>query len=211
MLLMTVAEVLAFEEVRAGEPEVVAGGLGLSNPVGWVHVSELADIARLLGGGELLLSTGLGLPASPAALRSYVERLAGARVSGLIIELGTVFGELPPALLKAADRHALPLVALHREIPFVKVTQAVHARIISDQLSSLERHESAHRAFSELMKAGGSAREVVREAALQLGRPVVFEAPGHRVVEYAAAKVPSRRLLGDWQRRSRRIRTTTGT
>jgi hypothetical protein len=34
--------------------------------VRWVHVSELADIATLLRGGELVLTTGIALPSAAA-------------------------------------------------------------------------------------------------------------------------------------------------
>jgi len=56
--LPTVADVLRMPEVRRGHPRVVAGQGALGNPVRWVHVSELADTAPLLRGGELVLTTG---------------------------------------------------------------------------------------------------------------------------------------------------------
>jgi len=59
-------------------------------PVRWVHAMELADVARLLHGGELVLSTGIALPDDPALLAAYVADLAAAGVSGLAVELGAV-------------------------------------------------------------------------------------------------------------------------
>lgn len=58
----TVREVLALDPVRRGAPRLVAGAAGLDRPVRWVHVAEVPDIATLLGGGELVLTTGIGCP-----------------------------------------------------------------------------------------------------------------------------------------------------
>ena len=75
--------------VRRGLPVVVAGADRLDAPVRWVHAVEVADdVARLLRGGELILSTGIALPDSASALASYVAELAAAGAVGLAIELG---------------------------------------------------------------------------------------------------------------------------
>ena len=55
---------------------VAAGVAGLENPIRWIHVSELRDPTPWLEGGELLLTTGLGLGASPARQVAYARRLA---------------------------------------------------------------------------------------------------------------------------------------
>ena len=75
-MLPTVAEVLALDPVRSGAPRVLAGTEGLTAPVRWVHVIELAQAAHLLRGGELVLSTGIGLPDDAAGLGRYVAELA---------------------------------------------------------------------------------------------------------------------------------------
>ena len=60
-MLPTVAQVLEMDAVRAGEPQVVAGEESLGRAVRWVHAIELPDAARLLRGGELVLTTGIAL------------------------------------------------------------------------------------------------------------------------------------------------------
>src|SRR5438309_4633520 len=65
-------------------------GAPVDRPLSWVHVSELADPAPFLQGGELLLTTGLALrdeqPAGP-----YVRRLVDAGVAAL--GFGTGLGQ----------------------------------------------------------------------------------------------------------------------
>jgi PucR family transcriptional regulator, purine catabolism regulatory protein len=132
---LSLREVLDLDAVRRGEPQVVAGAGGLDVPVRWVHAAELPDVGRLLRGGELLLSTGIALPPEPAALAEYISSLAAAGVAGLAVELGRRYtSALPAALVAAAGEHGLPLVELRREVAFVEITEAVHARILDELL-----------------------------------------------------------------------------
>src|SRR4051794_28533278 len=138
MLLPTLAEVLELPAVRRGEPAVRAGSAHLDRPVRWVHVSEVSDIAHLLEGGELILTTGIALPEAPAALTTYVDELAAVGVSGVAVELGRRYQRaLPGELVQAAERAGLPLLELRRETPFVAVTQAVHTLILDARMQEL--------------------------------------------------------------------------
>jgi purine catabolism regulator len=134
---LTLREVLDLEVVRRGSPRVVAGSGRLDVPVRWVHALELTDVGRLLRGGELVLSTGIALPDSPSELAGYVASLAHVGVAGLAVELGRRYTEaLPDALVAAAEARAVPLVELRREVAFIEITEAVHARIIDELLLS---------------------------------------------------------------------------
>ena len=68
--LPTVREILALGPVAAGVPEVLVGDDALDARVRWVHVSDSAGVARLLNGGELLLSTGSGWPTEPDEMQA---------------------------------------------------------------------------------------------------------------------------------------------
>ncbi|MGH3207245.1 MAG: PucR family transcriptional regulator ligand-binding domain-containing protein, partial [Trebonia sp.] len=134
---LTLREVLALDVVRRGSPRVVAGSGRLDVPVRWVHALELTDVGRLLRGGELVLSTGIALPDSPAELADYVGSLAHVGVAGLAVELGRRYTEaLPDGLVAAAEARSVPLVELRREVAFIEITEAVHARIIDELLLS---------------------------------------------------------------------------
>ena len=87
-VLPTVSEVLALDAFAPGAPVVVVGGAALEASVRWVHVSDSADVARLLEGGELLLSTGSGWPDDPRRLTLFVAQLAEVGAAGIVLELG---------------------------------------------------------------------------------------------------------------------------
>src|SRR4051795_10443981 len=99
------------------ELELLAGDDAADAPVRWVHISELGDPTPWLSGGELLLTTGMGL-GDAAGQRAYLERLADHGLAGLGFGLG--FGghdEVPEALLEAALARGFPLFCVPYELP----------------------------------------------------------------------------------------------
>jgi PucR family transcriptional regulator, purine catabolism regulatory protein len=205
-MLPTVAEVLALDPLRRGAPRVLAAADGLDAPVRWVHVIELAEAAHLLRGGELVLSTGIALPDDPAGLTRYVADLASVGVSALAVELGSRYSaSLPAALVSAAAQHRLPLIVLQRETQFIEITEAVHARIIDTQLEELRASERLHQVFTDLAVSGAPAGEVVRQAAVLSGRPVILENVAHQVLACEAAGQDTARLLAGFAARSRMV------
>jgi len=149
-MLPTVADLLGLDVIRRGSPRVVTGPAGLDAQVRWVHVLELADAAHLLRGGELVLTTGVALPAEPVLLARYAAELAAAGVSALAVELGRRYvGTLPAALVGGAADSGLTLIAFEHEVAFVEITEAVHARIIDAQLEELRASERMHAVFTE--------------------------------------------------------------
>ena len=81
----------------------------------------------LLRGGEFLLTTGLGLRGTSAAdLGRYVEAIADAGLAALALELGRTFSEVPEAVLRAAARRRLTVVALREVVPFAAMVEAFH-------------------------------------------------------------------------------------
>ncbi|MFC7617350.1 PucR family transcriptional regulator [Actinokineospora soli] len=202
----TVSDALALPVVRAGGPRVVAGSAGLDRRVRWVHAAEVADIAALLRGGELVLTTGIALPDDPDGLTRYVDELAAARIAGLVVELVRHWrGALPAALVAAADRHGLPLVTLARETRFVAVTEAVVGLILDAQMAELRAAEQVHETFTALTVAGAEPVEVLREVTRACGLPVVLETLAHEVLAYDTAGLDPGELLADWARRSRAV------
>ncbi|MEO3923131.1 PucR family transcriptional regulator ligand-binding domain-containing protein [Micromonosporaceae bacterium B7E4] len=205
----TVREVLALDPVRHGGPRVVAGTAGLDRLVRWVHAAEVPDIAALLSGGELVLTTGIGLPGDDAGLRAFIGELADVGVSGLLVELGRRYpAAVPRAMVSAAERRNLPLVELCRVTPFVRITEAVHGLIVDAQLAELRATEEIHQRFTELSVEGAEPAEVVRQAAVLAGCPVILENLSRQVLAYDPAGESAELLLRGWEQHSRRIRPT---
>lgn len=202
----SVREVLALDSMRYGNPRVVAGADALDRPVRWVHAAEVPDIATLLRGGELVLTTGIGLPGDDEGLRSFIAALAEVGAVGLVVELGRRYSEsVPKVMIAAANKRNLPLIELRKTTPFVRITEAVHALIVDAQVAELRATEEIHQRFTELSVEGGDAAEVVAQAAALAGAPVVFENLSRQVLAYDAAGDRPELLLDGWESHSRRI------
>ncbi|WP_229276046.1 PucR family transcriptional regulator [Agromyces kandeliae] len=201
--LPTVREILALDAVAAGVPEVLVGDAALDARVRWVHVSDSAGVARLLDGGELLLSTGSGWPTEPDELRSFIAGLVEVGVSGLVLELGAHYRYVPAVVHRAAAEHGLALAALHREVKFVGLTQAVHRRIISEQNAALHARDEVRERFTALALRGAPPDYIVQQLAQTLSAPVLLENLAHEVVAADLPPEAEEEVLAGWQLRSR--------
>ncbi|MFJ9565654.1 PucR family transcriptional regulator [Streptomyces fuscichromogenes] len=136
MPALTLREVLALDPVRAARPELLAGEDALDRPVRWVHSSEVYEGANFLDGGELLLTNGFGLTdADDEVRRRYVRELAARGAAGLAVEVGRTLPGMPPEVTDEACRLGLPLLALHRVVPFVRIAEAANRAIVARGLS----------------------------------------------------------------------------
>ncbi|MFJ8930676.1 PucR family transcriptional regulator [Streptomyces sp. NPDC102364] len=185
---ITVRRALELPGLRSGLPEVVAGGERLQRTVRWVHAGEVPNIASLLKGGELLLTTGYGVGTRPAEQRAFVRKLADRGIAALVIELGQRFARLPAALVETARAAGLPLVQLHREVPFVTVTEEIHTEIVNGHYALLQRAEEVHRRCTDALLGGGGVPQVLRILAEFSGNPVFLETADGRLLYAAGAE-----------------------
>ncbi|WP_375386287.1 PucR family transcriptional regulator ligand-binding domain-containing protein [uncultured Microbacterium sp.] len=195
-------EVLDLPAFADGLAEVLVGADALEARVRWVHASDSPGVARLLVGGELLLSTGSGWPADPDLLTSFVEDLVTAGLSGIVLELGTHYSAVPPVIVQTAQTARLAVIALHREVKFVTITEAVHSRIIAEQMAALRARDEVRERFTALALRGSPADFVVEQLGATLASPVILEDLSHEII---AAHVPLAHegLFADWEARSR--------
>lgn len=104
---------------------LLTGAQGTERILRWAHVCELADPSEWLGEGDLLMTTGIGIPQDLEHQRAYVARLFEAKVAGMMI------GEdmQAPRDLSGLSEHAallgFPILLTHYSVPFSAVTRAI--------------------------------------------------------------------------------------
>ncbi|MER6158977.1 PucR family transcriptional regulator [Streptomyces sp. NPDC001868] len=187
---ITVRRALELPGLRGGLPEILAGADRLHRTVRWVHAGEVPNIASLLKGGELLLTTGYGLGTRPADQRAFVRTLAERGIAALVVELGPRFSRLPAALVETARSAGLPLVQLHREVAFVTVTEEIHTEIVNGHYALLQQAEEVHRRCTEALLGGGGIPQVLGILADFSGNPVFLETTDGQLL-YAAGTGPA--------------------
>jgi purine catabolism regulator len=104
---------------------VYAGNGGLDREIRWAHACEMQAPWEWLGEGDLLLTSGMGLPPDPVQQVDYLRRLGDAGISGIAI--GEWDGAPPVSthMAHAADRERLPVLVTAYEVPWVAVARAV--------------------------------------------------------------------------------------
>ena len=160
--MLTLLELLEIPELRRARPRVVTPNADLEKAVRWVHTSEIFEIGPLLKGGEVLMTTGLGLIGrKQSEISNYVTHLVQRNVTALMIEIGRTFPQIPSVLINAAIKQNLTLIELHQVVPFVEITEASHRILLSRELSSHSKDRNATSQFLSLLATGTSIKSII--------------------------------------------------
>jgi PucR family transcriptional regulator, purine catabolism regulatory protein len=127
---------------------LVAGRRGAGGHIRWAHVSELEDPSAWLKGGELLLTTGMGIGRTPARQRAYVRKLADAGLAGLGFGLGFSHTKVPKPMVDAAEVLDFPVFEVPYEVPFIAITEAVFTQVVAGQFDFLQKASEAQNAMT---------------------------------------------------------------
>jgi PucR family transcriptional regulator, purine catabolism regulatory protein len=127
--------------------EVIAGrgGVDRRGPIRWAHISELPDPTPWLEGGELLLTTGLGVKDRPDLQRRFVGGLADRGVVAVGFAMDVSLSAVPPAMIAACDEAELPLFTVPYEIPFIAVSRRVAQHAFEEHYATLRSAVDLHR------------------------------------------------------------------
>lgn len=182
-MLLPMTDVLALPSFRAAGVAVLAG-----TPddvlVRWVHSSEVYEMGGLLAGGEVLLTTGLGLHGrSGEQLGAYVDQIADAGCAGIAMEIGRSFFEVPQAMVEAAQRRGLVLLALHEVVPFERMAEDFHELLLRRKTGSMSSGEPLWRDFLAVVVAGEGMRSLLDAISRAAGCVVELHDVEGRLVE----------------------------
>ncbi|MEX1178754.1 MAG: PucR family transcriptional regulator [Nitriliruptor sp.] len=127
--------------------ELVAGRAGVDHrgPVRWAHIADAPDPTPWLEGGEVLLTTGIGVKDDADLQRRLVAALARREVVAIGFGIGVVLDEVPGAMLAACDEHELPLFTVPYEVPFIAVTRRVSHHTFAEHDATLRSAVALHR------------------------------------------------------------------
>ncbi|NLS28292.1 hypothetical protein S2M10_33020 [Sphingomonas sp. S2M10] len=138
---LRIMDIINMPELRT---RLLTGGAATERMVRWAHVCELPNPTEWLGEGDLLMTTGIGIPNDPVAQEQYVEALAQAGLAGMMIgENMQAPGDLH-ALQETAERLGFPVLMTHYGVPFASVTKAI---VDATRTEEIERRNAIARIY----------------------------------------------------------------
>jgi purine catabolism regulator len=160
--------------------KLVAGLASRDRLVTGVHISEIPDPTRWLAPRTVLLSTGIILKDDPALGPHLIGKLAAADTAAFGIDpylyLG---GQIPAAMVEAADRLSFPLFSIPLETPFRAITAYVHSSLISRDFHRLRRSLSVqNHLLGQLLEDRGVGHLISSLATLLSTTAVLFDRTG---------------------------------
>jgi purine catabolism regulator len=164
--MLTVRDILAIPTLGL---RVAAGSEGVGNVVRWLHASELADPTPWLEGGELVLSTGLGIGRTPQRQRGYVRRLAKHGLSALGFGLGFGYSQVPAPIVDEADKLNFPVFTVPYEVPFIAISKAVFSHLANEQLELVTEALEVHERLAQAVAHGRGMQSLLAIVANHLG------------------------------------------
>lgn len=178
---------------RSLELTLCGGAAGLDRTLDCAVSSELVNAGDWLVGGEVVLTTGLRLPADPDTGRRYLADLDAAGVAAVGFGVGFGFDEVPSEMAEVADRLGVPLFRVPAPVPFSAISRAVLDQIAAQRSSRLVAATKAQPRMTRAAASGGSAA-LVRELAEAIGQDVVLLDTGLAVVAAAPRPVAAAEL-----------------
>ena len=143
--------------------KLVDGSAGADRPIRWAHTSELPDPTPWLSGGELLLTTGMGVQNSNEARDLYLKRLIDADLSGLGFGLGFGFDSVPEEIIRLGNDRDFPVLEVPYAIPFIAISEAVSSRLGEDRLRDAQMSVEVHDRLTSMVTSGAGPIDVLEE------------------------------------------------
>ncbi|WP_411329670.1 PucR family transcriptional regulator [Emergencia timonensis] len=115
-----------------------AGRKGLDRAVSWVYAKHTKTITEWVHGREFILVSGYEYGIDEAELLKLIEEAAQNNLSGILVEGGINFKEMPASVIKKADEKELPLFFVRGVISFLDVPHDVLALIMENRYLKIQ-------------------------------------------------------------------------
>ena len=201
--MISVQDILEIPDLNL---RLLAGAKSTSNPVRWVHITEVPDPTRWLKGGELLLTTGYGFVGAEEQQIEQLKLLIDHNLSGLGFGTGFSFDKVPPALVRVAEEYGFPLFEVPYHVPFIAITEAVASKIVNEQYSLLQRSLAVHEKLTKIVLEEKGLEAILSTLSALVGcSAVLFDFHGVVLCEAAYRRHLGGELIADlWGRISDR-------
>lgn len=150
---------------------LLAGDQGLQNPVRWAHVVDEPNISFWVVPELIVFTTGRN-HTDTNYWESIVTDLSEKNVSGLVVALGKYVRSIPQGAIKLASEKSFPIISLPWDLPFIKVTEAIHKQIILHHIDEWKKVSKLQLQMTSAVKHASSLADLVSRFSLLSRLPV---------------------------------------
>lgn len=149
----------------------LAGEGGGARLVTWAHACDLDDPWNWVQPGDLVMTTGAGIPTAATKQKRWIQEVINGRASALVIAPGPTAPTLTKALIAEAKRHEFPLLTADFALHFVELARTVIEREIASERARLADIRRLHEAYLRSLRSRGgfSDRLLALELATRWG------------------------------------------
>jgi purine catabolism regulator len=201
--MITVQDIL---DIPGLNLRLLAGAKTTGNPVRWVHIAEVRDPVQWLKGGELLLTTGMGVGHSGEDQVAFLQSLIDAGLAGLGFGTGFSYKKVPQAMVDLAEEQGFPIFEVPYSVPFIAITEAVSSKIVNEQYALLQRSLAVHEKLTKIVLEERGLDSIMGTLATLVGcSAVLFDFHGLVLCEASYRRqLSSETIAGLWQQISER-------
>lgn len=164
--MITVDELVSVASLELG---YYAGSSGGGRPITWAHTCDMPDPWTWVGAGDLVMTTGGGLPSDPADQVEWLVELSSTRASGILIGPRPGTPEISPEMRAKADELRFPLIDADFELEFAGVAHVVIESVLRAERERIVEIRRLYDAYGQALRSRVDLAERLRMVAQNLG------------------------------------------
>nr|WP_314532526.1 PucR family transcriptional regulator ligand-binding domain-containing protein [uncultured Pseudomonas sp.] len=147
--MLTVQDLISIELLKL---QAVAGLAGTGRQITWAHAVDLPDPWRWVSPGDLVMTTGLGMPSAARDQVIWLEQLVHSNASALVVAPRQDAPKLSRKMLDAADRLMFPVLQASFELEFVKLSHYVIESVLQAQRERFNASERLFQTYADALR-----------------------------------------------------------
>jgi purine catabolism regulator len=181
--MITVQDLL---DTYASDLHGIAGLAGTHRLITWAHAVDLPDPWRWVSAGNLVMTTGTGLPHTPDEQADWLERLAQTNCSALVVAPHAGAPELSSTMFERANALMFPILAASFELEFVRLSHYVIESVLHAQRESFKASERLFQTYAAAMRRNTDFCDQLAILAQSLGVALHIEDAGSGTTMYTS-------------------------
>lgn len=183
---LTMSDILELPALQ--EARLLTGKAGEQALIQQINIMADPEILEWVGENEMLVMTAYNLAEAGATERlKFFHSCHELGVAAIAIKLKPYLEVLDEEVLRFLTRVGLPVIEVPADIPISLIITQVTGLLFQRQSRVIERLESIHQGFTDILLSGGGQAEIIGILADYINDPVVFE------ISY------SRDIISDWR------------